>query len=103
MLAAVTSAAARAAALPSPSASRSAAASAVASAAASARARPTSALPRRADARRQHQTDDDHRQHDDADTSPLGTCHRSTRMTEVACKSGSGNRTPTKGRSVTDV
>ena len=29
--------------------------------------------------------------------------HRSTRITDVACRSGSGNRTPTNGRSVTDV
>ena len=35
--------------------------------------------------------------------SPCRAGHFSTRMTEVACRSGSGKSTPTSGRSVTDV
>ncbi len=61
---------------------------------------------RRAD--RDHQPDDDDREHQHADRATLARrrrsacgAHRSTRMVAVACSSGSGNSTPTIGSDVT--
>ena len=53
--------------------------------------------------RGQDETDDEHRQHQDGHRAALAAPHLSTRITEVAWRSGSGNSTPTSGRSVTDV
>ena len=51
----------------------------------------------------QHEPEHEHRQHHDAHAAALAAPHFSTRITDVACRSGSGNSTPTSGRSVTDV
>ena len=89
---------------PSPSASASAAASADASAAVSARARPMIAPPRRAAPSDSTNPIDDDGDHENRHAPALGApsllAHRSTRMVADACRSGSGNSTPTSGRFV---